>query len=127
MNYLLPALVVDDFKSSASIAARILNEIGFTKVETVETGAEALEKAQSKRYGLIVSDLHMKPMSGTELIWHLKSSARTRSVPTIVLTGDPLDSSCTAAKQAGAVSVLLKPPSPGALRALLQEAIRELD
>jgi two-component system, chemotaxis family, chemotaxis protein CheY len=95
-------------------------------VETAETGAEALEKAQSKQYGLIVSDLHMKPMSGTELIWRLKSPARTRSVPTIALTGDPLDSSCAAAKQAGAASVLLKPPSPGALRTLLQDAIRNL-
>jgi two-component system chemotaxis response regulator CheY len=91
MNYSLPVLVVDDFKSVASIAARVLNEIGFEKVDTAETGAEALEKAQTKRYGLIVSDLHMKPMSGTELIRRLKSDARTSSVQTIVLTGDPLE------------------------------------
>jgi two-component system chemotaxis response regulator CheY len=126
MNYLLPALVVDDFKSVAGITARVLNAIGFDKVDAAETGAEALEKAQSKRYGLIISDLHMKPMSGTELIWRLKSSALTASVPTIALTGDPLDCACSAAKQAGAVSVVLKPPSPGLLRKLLQDAIREL-
>jgi CheY-like chemotaxis protein len=126
MNYLLPALVVDDFKSVASVAARVLHEIGFESVDTAETGVEALEKAQSKRYGLIVSDLHMKPMSGTELIWRLKSDARTSSIPTIVLTGDPLDATSAAAKQAGATSFVLKPPSPGMLLKLLQDAIREL-
>jgi len=125
MNYSLPALVVDDFKSVASIAARVLNAIGFEEVETAETGAEALEKARNKRYGLIVSDLHMKPMSGTELISRLRSDARTSSVPTIALTGDPLESA-SAARQAGAKSVVLKPSSPGTLRNLLKEAILEL-
>jgi two-component system, chemotaxis family, chemotaxis protein CheY len=126
MKYSLPVLVVDDFKSVVSLAARVLNQIGFEQVDTAETGAEALQKAQSKRYGLIVSDLHMKPMSGTELIWHLKTDARTSSVPTIVLTGDPLEATLTAAKQAGASSIVLKPPSPGMLKKLLQDAIQEL-
>ena len=126
MNYSLPALVVDDFKSNASIAARVLNQIGFAEVDTAETGAEALEKAQRRLYGLIVSDLHMKPMSGTELIWWLKSDARTSTVPTIVLSGDPLDATFLAAKQAGATSFVLKPPSPGTLQKLLQDAIQNL-
>ena len=126
MNYSLPALVVDDFKSVASVAARILNQIGFTEVDTAETRSEALEKASSKRYALIVSDLHMKPMCGAELIWRLRSDARTSSVPTIALSGDPLDATLSAAKQAGATSFVLKPPSPGSLRKLLQDAIQNL-
>ena len=32
MNYSLPVLVVDDFKSNASVAARVLNQIGFAEV-----------------------------------------------------------------------------------------------
>ena len=126
MNYALPALVVDDFKSVASVAARVLNQIGFARVDTAETGAEALAKVHSKNYGQIVSDLHMKPMSGIELVRRLKSDPRTSSVPTIVLSGDPLDAASSAAKQAGATSFVLKPPSPGALRTLLQDAIQDL-
>jgi two-component system chemotaxis response regulator CheY len=123
INHLLPALVVDDFRNNAAIAARVLNQMGFKEVDTAETGQEALAKARIKRYGLIVSDLHMKPMSGAELIWHLKSDPRTASIPTIVLTGDPLEGTKLPARQAGATSFVQKPPTPGMLRDRLEAAI----
>jgi two-component system chemotaxis response regulator CheY len=122
----LPVLVVDDFSSVTKVVSCVLQHIGFREVDAVHTGAEALAKVQSKRYGLIVSDLHMKPMDGAELLWHLKSHVYTSSIPVIVLTGDPLESSQQAARQSGGSSFVLKAPSPGMLEARLEEAIAKL-
>jgi two-component system chemotaxis response regulator CheY len=100
--------------------------MGFREIDAVHTGPEALAKVQNKRYGLIVSDLHMKPMDGAELLWHLKSHVRTSSIPVIVLTGDPLGSSQEAARQLGASSFVMKASSPGMLEGRLEEAIGQL-
>ena len=123
VNSLLPVLVVDDFKNNAVIAARVLKLMGFKEVDTAETGEEALCKAKNKRYGLIISDLHMRPMSGAELILNLKSNPHTASIPTIILTGDPLEEKKLPARQAGATCFVQKPPTPGMLRDLLEAAL----
>jgi two-component system, chemotaxis family, chemotaxis protein CheY len=117
-----PALVVDDFKSVSSITARVLNAMGFSSVDIAETGEEALEMARTRFYGLIVSDLHMKPIGGVDLLRRLKRDRRTSSTPVIILTGDPLTSAAKTARQAGASAVVEKPPSPGELSARLGEA-----
>ena len=124
LNHALPALVVDDFVSMTSITARVLNAMGFCTVETAQTGAKALEMAREKEYGLVVCDLHMKPMSGMDLLRQMKSDSRTASIPFIVLSGDPMDAVVSGAKQAGACGFVLKPPSPGLLRERLEDAIR---
>ena len=124
VNRSLPALVIDDFNSVSSITARVLKAIGFHRVDTAETGASALEMAQRQSYGLVISDLHMKPMGGLELLRRMKADGRTSSVPIIVLTGDPLASAAENAKQAGAFAVVTKPPTPGELRERLEKAIR---
>jgi FixJ family two-component response regulator len=45
----------------------------------------------------------------------------------IILTGDPLVSVATSAKQAGAIAVVEKPPTPGELRERLEKAISEAE
>jgi two-component system, chemotaxis family, chemotaxis protein CheY len=123
VNRSLPALVIDDFNSVSSITARVLNAMGFQRVETAETGQKALEMAQSRHYGLVLSDLHMKPMSGLELLRRMKADRRTASVPIVILTGDPLASVAESARKAGVLAVVERPPTPGELRERLEEAI----
>ena len=116
LNPTLPALVVDDFSSVSSITARILRALGFHHVDTAQTGEEALGMVRDKSYGLIVSDLHMKPVSGLDLLRRIKADRLTSAVPVVILTGDPLASAAESAKRAGAFAVLGKAPSPGELR-----------
>lgn len=97
--------------------------MGFHQVDIAETGEEALRLAQTRPYGLIVSDLHMKPMSGITLLHRIKADARTTSIPVLILTGDTLSSAAKSARDAGAIAVVEKPPTPGELRARLEEAI----
>jgi CheY-like chemotaxis protein len=65
---------------------RFLEERGFT-VESATNGAEALDVLARVQPGLIVTDMQMPKMSGSELITALKSKPETAGVPVIIVAG----------------------------------------
>jgi|SRR5215472_5568190 len=80
------ALVVDDSMLIRYAICRFLRERGFG-VETAANGIEALDVLGRVVPDLIVTDMQMPGMSGSELITVLKSKPETRAVPIIVITG----------------------------------------
>ena len=80
------ALVVDDSMLVRYTICRFLQERGFG-VETAANGIEALEVLGRVVPDLIVTDMQMPLMSGSELITALKSKPETSHVPIIVITG----------------------------------------
>jgi CheY-like chemotaxis protein len=80
------ALVVDDSMLMRYTVCRFLEERGYT-VESASNGAEALEVLSRVRPALIVTDMQMPKMSGSELITALKSKPETAEVPIIIVAG----------------------------------------
>ncbi len=80
------ALVVDDSMLMRYTVCRFLEERGYT-VESASNGAEALEVLSRVRPALIVTDMQMPKMSGSELITALKSKPETAGVPIIIVAG----------------------------------------
>ncbi|HKF04215.1 MAG TPA: response regulator [Candidatus Sulfotelmatobacter sp.] len=80
------ALVVDDSMLVRYTVCRFLEERGFS-VEIAANGIEALEVLRRVLPDLIVTDMQMPLMSGSELITTLKNKPETSSVPIIVITG----------------------------------------
>lgn len=80
------ALVVDDSMLVRYTICRFLQERGFG-VETAANGIEALEVLGRILPDLVVTDMQMPLMSGSELITVLKSKPETSGVPIIVITG----------------------------------------
>jgi CheY-like chemotaxis protein len=80
------ALVVDDSMLVRCTICRFLEERGFA-VETATNGVEALQVLTRVRPDLIVTDMQMPQMTGSELITALKSKPETSTVPIIVVTG----------------------------------------
>ena len=80
------ALVVDDSMLVRYTVCRFLEERGFG-VETAANGVEALDVLGRILPDLIVTDMQMPLMSGSELITVLKSKPETSAVPIIVITG----------------------------------------
>jgi CheY-like chemotaxis protein len=78
------ALVVDDSMLIRYTVCRFLEQRGFA-VESATNGAEALEVLARIRPAVIVTDLQMPKMSGSELITALKSKPETAEIPIIVL------------------------------------------
>lgn len=85
------ALVVDDSMLVRHTVCRFLEERGY-EVETASNGADALQMLGCVRPDLIVTDLQMPRMTGSEFITVLKSSPATASIPVIVIAGRNLQS-----------------------------------
>jgi len=56
-------------------------------VEAATNGVEAVAALQNVKPGLIVTDMQMPKMSGTELITVLKSKPETAKIPIIIVAG----------------------------------------
>ena len=80
------ALVVDDSMLVRCTVCRFLEERGFA-VESATNGVEALQLMERLRPDLIVTDMQMPHMSGSEFISVLKGKVETASIPIIVVTG----------------------------------------
>jgi len=84
------ALVVDDSMLMRYTVSRFLEKRGFT-VESATNGAEALEALRGQRPDLIVTDMQMPKMSGSELISALKSRPELAAVPIIIVASRSSD------------------------------------
>jgi CheY-like chemotaxis protein len=80
------ALVVDDSMLIRFTVCRFLEERGF-RVESATNGAEALEVLARVQPRLIVTDMQMPKMSGSELITELKRKPETARIPIIIVAG----------------------------------------
>ena len=80
------ALVVDDSMLMRYTICRFLEERGFS-VESATNGADALQVLVRVQPDLIITDMQMPQMSGSELITALKSKPETASVPIIIVAG----------------------------------------
>lgn len=78
------ALVVDDSMLIRHTVCRYLQERGF-EVESATNGIEALEVMQQVVPDIIVTDLNMPKMSGSELITALKGNPETADIPVVVI------------------------------------------
>jgi CheY-like chemotaxis protein len=77
------ALVVDDSMLIRFTVCRFLEERGFA-VESAANGLEAVQVLERVHPGLVVTDLDMPKMSGSELITLLKGKPETARIPIIV-------------------------------------------
>ncbi|MEP4704173.1 MAG: response regulator, partial [Hyphomicrobiales bacterium] len=69
----MPVLVVDDYKTMVRIIRNLLKQLGFENVEDAADGTEAFAKMQNQKFGLVISDWNMEPMTGYELLKQVRS------------------------------------------------------
>lgn len=65
---------------------RFLEERGFT-VESATNGMEAMQILERTRPDLIVTDMQMPKMTGSQLITELKKKPETANIPIIIVAG----------------------------------------
>ena len=80
------ALVVDDSMVIRHTVCRFLEERGFA-VEAASNGMEALDILNRVLPGLVITDMQMPAMGGSEFISALKDKPHTASIPIVILTG----------------------------------------
>jgi DNA-binding NtrC family response regulator len=113
-------LVVDDMEFNRDHLRQVLEVDGY-EVETATDGHSALERLGEAGFHLVITDLRMPDMSGSELL----SALRARSIPVgvIVLTayGDTEDALRT--MRAGADDFVTKPIDPDHFRLLIKRTL----
>jgi two-component system chemotaxis response regulator CheY len=102
----MPVLVVDDYRSMIRIIGDLLRELGFSDIDGALDGGEALERMRARRYGLVISDWCMEPMSGAALIEEVRADPALADTPVIVVSAE---STADEVRRAGAASFLSKP------------------
>lgn len=80
------ALVVNDSMLIRYTVCRFLEGRGYT-VESATNGVEALQILGRVHPDLIVTDMQMPKMTGSELITALKQNPQTASIPIIIVAG----------------------------------------
>ena len=116
-------LVADDDASTRELLARSLTAKGFS-VETASDGLEALEKIQNTYFDLLVTDLIMPNMVGTELIQ--KSREIFPDLIVIVVTANATVETAIQALKQGAYDYIIKPFEPDFIIPVIERGLEKL-
>ena len=101
-------LVVEDNEDFSHFLSQELGRI-YNKVLTAKDGIEGVMKAEAENPDIIVSDVMMPRMSGTDMCRRIKENIETSHIPIILLTAWSTDEGRAAGYKAGADAYIAKP------------------
>jgi two-component system chemotaxis response regulator CheY len=102
-------LIVDDVNAMRVQVRELLKTLGFRKLVLASNGQEAVQRLGEETIHLILSDWHMAPMGGMELLKYVRSNPTYANVAFVMLTGESTKESVVEAIKAGVDDYLLKP------------------
>jgi len=121
----MPVLVVDDYNTMIRIIRNLLKQLGFEDVDDASDGSAALSKLRAKKYGLVISDWNMEPMTGYELLKEVRSDPGLSKTPFIMVTAESKTENVIAAKKAGVNNYIVKPFNAQTLKTKIEAVFAE--
>jgi len=121
----IPVLVVDDYKTMIRIIRNLLKQLGFSDVDDAADGTEALGKMKQRKYGLVISDWNMEPMTGYELLKEVRTDEGLARTPFIMVTAESKTENVIAAKKAGVNNYIVKPFNAATLKSKIDAVFGE--
>ena len=119
----MPILVVDDYGTMIRIIRNLLKQIGFENVDDAGDGSAALARMQARRYGLVISDWNMEPMTGYDLLREVRASPELSTTPFIMITAESKTENVIAAKKAGVSNYIVKPFNVATLKTKIEAVL----
>jgi two-component system OmpR family response regulator len=120
----MKVLIIDDEEDTRSIASMSLSILGGLDVIEADSGQDGINKASQEQPDVILLDMMMPIMDGSETLVALLANESTRKIPVIFLTAKAMTSEIERLKRMGAIGVLTKPFDPTILanqvRAILE-------
>jgi len=108
----MKVLIIDDEEDTRSIASMSLSILGGLDVVEAESGKDGISKAEEEQPDVILLDMMMPIMDGSQTLVALGENAKTKNIPVIFLTAKAMSSEIEKLKRMGAVGVLTKPFDP---------------
>ncbi len=121
----MPVLVVDDYNTMIRIIRNLLKQIGFQDIDDAPDGSAALGKMHEKKYGLVISDWNMEPMTGYELLKEVRGNPGLAKTPFIMVTAESKTENVIAAKKAGVNNYIVKPFNAQTLQSKIEAVFAE--
>jgi two-component system, cell cycle response regulator DivK len=101
-------LIVDDNEKNRKLARDVLRIAGFETLEAA-SGAEGIALAGERQPDVILMDLRLPDMNGTEAARRLKDEAQTASIPVVALSSLPVERGGDWLERSGFAGWLEKP------------------
>ncbi len=115
-------LLVDDSTTLLMSVKAILEKAGYA-CETATGGDAALQKLQTLKPNLLITDLNMPGMDGMTLIKEVKKLPACRFMPVLMMTTESQQAKRLEARAAGATGWLVKPVKPEDLLEVLKKLL----
>lgn len=115
-------LTADDSASMRQMVTFTLKGVGHEVIEAID-GKDALQKAQSAKADLILTDVNMPNLDGIGLVKQLRSLPNYKFTPILLLTTESAPEKKQEGKAAGATGWLVKPFNPDQLLATVKKVL----
>ena len=115
-------LVVDDDEMVLMALDELLRPEGYD-VQTVSSGAEALQKLNENGYDLLMLDVIMPEMDGFDLCKKIRGLDKYKDTPIVFLTAKSREEDRVRGLEVGANLFLSKPISPDKLLGIVSDAL----
>ncbi len=116
-------LIVDDEHDLVELITMNLQRNGFDTIEA-GNGDDALEMTRKHRPDLVLLDLMLPGLDGTEVARRLRSEPQTKQVPIVMLTAKTEETDIVVGLTIGADDYVAKPFSPKVLMARVKAVLR---
>ena len=118
-------VVVEDEKIMSTFILSSLRRLGILDLYAFEDGATAIREIIKLKPDLILTDVHMQPVGGIELVRQLRSLPNNQlsNTPVIFLSADSSSATVGEALPLGVSGYLVKPPNLTALAAKIDKAL----
>jgi two-component system chemotaxis response regulator CheY len=109
VNKNMQILIVEDNTTMRRIVRDLVKQIGFKNTDEAIDGTDALAKLNEKAYDFIISDWHMEPMTGLDLLKNVRAHEKLKRIPFLMVTAESKPENILAAKTAGVSNYIIKP------------------
>lgn len=99
-------LVIDDDENITKVVAAILKDQGYS-VDIAGSGADAIQKTRENHYDLMLVDIRLPDMEGTEILSRVRDT--TPKIRKVIVTGYPTLQNAVTAVNRGADAYIMKP------------------
>src|ERR1700694_4716379 len=116
----IPVLIVDDYTTMIRIITNLLRQLGFEHIDEANDGTAALEKMRMRKYGLVISDWNMEPMTGYDFLQEVRADPNLATTPFIMITAESKTENVIAAQKAGVNNYIVKPFNAATLKSKIE-------
>lgn len=109
MDKNIKILIVDDFSTMRRIIKNLLRDLGYNNTFEADDGSTALPMLETGDYDFCITDWNMPVMQGIDLLRHIRSNPKLKSLPVLMVTAEAKREQIITAAQAGVNGYIVKP------------------